>query len=68
MKKDLQIYHFTLKAKSASNNLRPKNFQNYIGQEKLKEIQIYIKAAKLRDEPLDHILLYGPPWIWVKHR
>lgn len=47
---------------SASNNLRPKNFQDYIGQEKLKkEIQIYIKAAKLRDEPLDHILLYGPP-------
>lgn len=45
-----------------NNNLRPKNFQDYIGQEKLKEsMQMYIKAAKLRDENMDHILLYGPP-------
>lgn len=45
-----------------NNNLRPKTFQDYIGQEKLKEsMQMYIKAAKLRDENVDHILLYGPP-------
>lgn len=44
------------------NNLRPKTFDDYIGQEKLKEaMKLYIKAAKLRNEPLDHILLYGPP-------
>lgn len=44
------------------NNLRPKTFDDYIGQEKLKEaMELYIKAAKLRNEPIDHILLYGPP-------
>ena len=45
-----------------SNNLRPKNFDEYIGQEKLKAaMKLYIQAAKLRNEPMDHILLYGPP-------
>ncbi|MGI6097621.1 MAG: Holliday junction branch migration DNA helicase RuvB [Dethiobacteria bacterium] len=42
--------------------LRPLTFADYIGQEKLKEkLNIYIKAAKKRKEPLDHVLLYGPP-------
>ena len=42
--------------------LRPKDFENYIGQERLKKnIQLAIKAAKKREEPLDHVLLYGPP-------
>ena len=42
--------------------LRPKNFSEYIGQEDLKEkMNIFIRAAKLRDEAMDHILLYGPP-------
>lgn len=42
--------------------LRPKRFNEYIGQEKLKEkLGIFIDAAKLRNEPVDHILLYGPP-------
>ncbi|MCR5307530.1 MAG: Holliday junction branch migration DNA helicase RuvB [bacterium] len=44
------------------NTLRPKFLKDYVGQTKVKEmIDIYIKAAKLRDEPIDHILLYGPP-------
>ncbi|MBQ9531949.1 MAG: Holliday junction branch migration DNA helicase RuvB [Eubacterium sp.] len=44
------------------NSLRPKQLSDYIGQEKAKEnLSIYIKAAKLRNEPLDHVLLYGPP-------
>jgi len=44
------------------NILRPKTFEGYIGQEKVKEsLGIYIKAAKLRSEALDHVLLYGPP-------
>ncbi len=44
------------------NSLRPKSFDEYTGQEKAKrELEIYIKAAKLRGEPLDHVLLYGPP-------
>lgn len=43
-------------------SLRPKRFDDYIGQEKLKEkLSIFIKAAKQRDEAIDHILLYGPP-------
>lgn len=44
------------------NSLRPKTLEDYIGQEKAKEnLSIYIKAAKQRGEPLDHVLLHGPP-------
>lgn len=44
------------------NTLRPKDFSSYIGQKRLKQnLQLAIAAAKKRDEPLDHILLYGPP-------
>ena len=44
------------------NTLRPKYLKDYIGQTKVKEmVDIYIKAAKKRDEPIDHTLLYGPP-------
>lgn len=42
--------------------LRPKTLSEYIGQSKVKEnLSIYIEAAKNRGEPLDHVLLYGPP-------
>lgn len=42
--------------------LRPKDFTNYIGQKRLKQnLQLAIDAAKKRGEPLDHILLHGPP-------
>ena len=44
------------------NNLRPKFLADYLGQEKAKEqLSIFIEAAKSRNEPLDHVLLYGPP-------
>jgi Holliday junction DNA helicase RuvB len=44
------------------NSLRPKDFANYIGQERLKKnISLAIEAAKKRGEPVDHVLLYGPP-------
>lgn len=44
------------------NPLRPKTLEEYIGQEKAKEnLRIYIEAAKIRGESLDHVLLYGPP-------
>lgn len=44
------------------NSLRPETLSEYIGQEKAKEsLKISIEAAKLREEALDHILLYGPP-------
>lgn len=43
-------------------SLRPKFLNDYIGQDKVKEnLSVYIEAAKLRNEPLDHVLLYGPP-------
>ena len=44
------------------NSLRPKTLAEYIGQDKVKEnMKVYIEAAKKRGEPLDHVLLYGPP-------
>ncbi len=44
------------------NNLRPRDFASYIGQDRLKKnLQLSIQAAKQRSEPLDHVLLYGPP-------
>lgn len=43
-------------------SLRPKVLDDYIGQDKVKEnLSVYIEAAKQRNEPLDHVLLYGPP-------
>ena len=43
-------------------SLRPKRLDDYTGQEKAKEnLRVYIEAAKRRSEPLDHVLLYGPP-------
>jgi len=43
-------------------NLRPKSFKEFIGQENIrKNFKIYISAARKREEPIDHILLYGPP-------
>ena len=48
--------------RSSERTLRPKLLRNYIGQEKLKEmLSVYIQAAVVRKEPLDHVLLYGPP-------
>ena len=44
------------------NPLRPKTLSEYIGQAKVKEnLSVYIDAAKIRGEALDHVLLYGPP-------
>ena len=43
-------------------SLRPKTLRDYTGQEKAKEnLAVYIEAARRRNEPLDHVLLYGPP-------
>ena len=43
-------------------SLRPKTLKEYVGQSDLKEnLEVFIKAAKMRDEALDHVLLYGPP-------
>ena len=43
-------------------NIRPDNLDEYVGQTEIKEnLRVFIKAAKMRNEPLDHVLLYGPP-------
>jgi len=48
--------------KKFENTLRPKMLSDYIGQTKVKEnLKVYIEAAKQRNEPLDHVLLFGPP-------
>lgn len=44
------------------DHIRPSSLKEYIGQKDAKEnIEVFIKAAKMREEPLDHVLLYGPP-------
>jgi Holliday junction DNA helicase RuvB len=44
------------------DSLRPRNFQEFIGQENVKQnLKVFIEAARKRDEHLDHVLLYGPP-------
>lgn len=51
-----------LKEDSNENSLRPRTLAEYIGQEKAKDnLSIFITAAKMRGEPLDHVLLHGPP-------
>lgn len=48
--------------KKLDTTLRPKTLTEFIGQEKIKnQLDILIKSAKLRNESLEHILLYGPP-------
>lgn len=47
---------------SLEQSLRPQNLRQYIGQDQVKKsLEIFIQAAKLRKETLDHVLLYGPP-------
>ena len=56
-------------ADSEENNLRPQHLEDYIGQEKAKQnLKIYLEAAKRRGEPVDHILLYGPPGARLRWR
>ena len=49
-------------ADGEENSLRPKTLDDYVGQDKVKaNLRIYLRAAQQRGEPMDHILLYGPP-------
>lgn len=53
---------FTERDAETDISLRPKTLSEYVGQEKAKaNLQVYIEAAKMRGEALDHVLLYGPP-------
>ncbi|MBR2122397.1 MAG: Holliday junction branch migration DNA helicase RuvB [Lachnospiraceae bacterium] len=54
--------NFTNEDKAIEGSLRPSSLSEYIGQEKIKDaVSISIEAALKRGEPLDHVLLYGPP-------
>jgi Holliday junction DNA helicase RuvB len=53
---------YTQSDTDVENSLRPKTLEEYTGQSRLKEnLKVYMEAAKLRGEALDHVLLYGPP-------
>ena len=56
------ILDSNLQKEDIDNNIRPETLDEYVGQTEVKEnIRVFIEAAKLRNEPLDHVLLYGPP-------
>ena len=47
---------------SEDENIRPESLDDYVGQQEVKEnIKVFIKSALMREEALDHVLLYGPP-------
>lgn len=59
---DRDIYDTDAHTEDEESQLRPSNFEDYVGQEDLKNnLKIFVGAAKMRDESLDHVLLYGPP-------
>ena len=56
------ILDSSLQRDDIDGSIRPERLDEYIGQTEVKEnIRVFIEAAKLRNEPLDHVLLYGPP-------
>ena len=59
---DNDIYNVNLKEDEFDKNIRPETLDDYVGQEEIKEnLKVFIKACKMRNEVLDHVLLYGPP-------
>ncbi len=62
MEKRIISAHANIDEEALDISLRPKYLREYIGQSKIKEnLQVFIEAARRRREPLDHVLLYGPP-------
>lgn len=56
------ITNHELESDTFEKNIRPDSFDEYIGQKDVKEnIKVFVKAAKMRNTNLDHVLLYGPP-------
>lgn len=61
MERIVEVEKFSFEAE-LETSLRPSRWQEYIGQEKIKNnLAVFIEAAKIRQEPIDHILLFGPP-------
>lgn len=62
MEKRIITTDITEEDRHIENSLRPRYLRDYIGQQELKDLlSVYIEAAKSRNEPLDHVLIYGPP-------
>ena len=63
MRDESVITNYTLEEDNViDNTIRPETISEYIGQEDVKEnISVFVEAAKMRGEALDHVLLYGPP-------
>ena len=62
MEEENKLLSADKQAQDDDATLRPKTLEEYVGQSDLKEnLEVFIKAAKMRDEALDHVLLYGPP-------
>ena len=62
MQNELYDPNATIKDEELDKNIRPESLKEYVGQEEIKEnLKVFIQAAKMRDEVLDHVLLYGPP-------
>jgi Holliday junction DNA helicase RuvB len=62
MKKRIITSEARVEEENFEKSLRPRGLNEYIGQTKVKEnLHVFIEAAKKRHEPLDHVLLYGPP-------
>ena len=58
----LELLNLQETAEDKSFTYQPTSFDQYLGQKELKEkLKVYTQACKLRDEPLDHLLLFGPP-------
>lgn len=59
---DRDVYDVEEHIEDEESSLRPVSFDEYVGQSDLKDnLRVFVGAAKLRDESLDHVLLYGPP-------
>ncbi len=62
MEEERVITNHELAEDTFEENIRPDSIDEYIGQKEVKEnLDVFIKAAKMRNESLDHVLLYGPP-------
>ena len=59
---DIRDPQLTNKERDFENTLRPLKFEDFSGQEKVvNNLRVFVEAARLRGEPLDHTLLHGPP-------
>ncbi|MDD3453850.1 MAG: Holliday junction branch migration DNA helicase RuvB [Bacilli bacterium] len=62
MEEERVLTNRELKEDTFEETIRPDSIDEYIGQTEVKEnLSVFIKSAKMREEPLDHVLLYGPP-------